>query len=68
MELIKITEFQRRYWGENGTPLCSQTIRNRIRDGEIPGLRVGKLWYVDWHAFRKSSGNELVSMVLRDLA
>lgn len=63
-ELIKIREFQRRFWGANGTPLCSQTIRNRIRNGEIPGIRIGKLWYVDWQAFRKATTNELVAMVL----
>ncbi|HEJ1198486.1 MULTISPECIES: hypothetical protein [Pseudomonas] len=65
-ELIKIAEFQRRYWGANGTPLCSQTIRNQIRNGDIPGVRIGKLWYVDWRAFNKGTSNELVAMVLKD--
>jgi len=32
-ELIKIREFQRRRWGENGTPQCPQAIRNHIRNG-----------------------------------
>lgn len=39
-ELIKISEFQRRRWGENGTPPCPQAIRNYIRNGQ---LRVSKL-------------------------
>jgi hypothetical protein len=46
-ELIKISEFQRRRWGENGTPPCPQAIRNYIRNGKVPGEQIGKLWYVD---------------------
>lgn len=65
-ELIKIREFQRRRWGENGTPMCSQAIRNHIRNGAIPGEQIGKLWYVDWSAYTKSQGNDLVAMVLKD--
>jgi hypothetical protein len=42
-ELIKISEFQRRRWGDNGTPMCSQAIRNKIRNGDIPGEQIGKL-------------------------
>ncbi|PNG28985.1 hypothetical protein A1395_28195 [Pseudomonas protegens] len=67
-ELIKISEFQRRRWGENGTPPCPQAIRNYIRNGKVPGEQIGKLWYVDWTAFSKSAGNELVAMVLKGAA
>ena len=42
-ELIKISEFQRRRWGDNGTPMCSQAIRNKIRNGDSPGEQIGKL-------------------------
>ncbi len=65
-ELIKISEYQRRRWGENGTPMCSQAIRNQLRRGELPGEQIGKLWYVDWAAFSRANGNDLVAMVLRD--
>ncbi len=41
-ELIKISEFQRRRWGENGTPQCPQAIRNHIRNGVVPGEQIGK--------------------------
>lgn len=64
-ELIKISEFQRRRWGENGTPMCSQAIRKQILSGAIPGEQIGKLWYIDWTAYTRSNGNELVAMVLR---
>lgn len=67
-ELIKISEYQRRVWGENGTPLTAQAIRNQIRDEKLPGKQIGKLWYVDWTALQKASRNELVEMVLRGAA
>ena len=67
-ELIKISEFQRRHWGDNGTPPCSQAIRNHIRNGKLPGEQIGKLWYVDWAVFTKSAGNDLVAMVLKGVA
>ena len=62
-ELIKISEFQRRRWGENGTPQCPQAIRNHIRNGAVPGEQIGKLWYVDWTAFIRSDGNDLVAVL-----
>lgn len=64
-ELIKISEFQRRVWGENGTPLTAQAIRNQIRDDILPGRQMGKLWYVDWTAYSRQTGNHLVDAVLR---
>ncbi|WP_349616965.1 hypothetical protein [Azotobacter salinestris] len=67
-ELIKISEFQRRRWGDNGTPLCSQAIRMQLRNGILPGEQIGKLWYIDWTAFTKADSNDLVSMVLKGAA
>ena len=67
-ELIKISEFQKRKWGVNGTPLCSQAIRNQLRDRKIPGEQIGKIWYVDWAAYTRQTGNPLVDMVLKGAA
>ena len=67
-ELIKISEFRRRVWGDNGTPLTAQAIRNQIRDEKLPGQQVGKLWFVDWTAYTRSKQNDLVAMVLRGAA
>lgn len=67
-ELIKISEFQRRVWGKNGTPLCSQAIRNRLKNGVLPGEQIGKPWYIDWSAYQRMTGDELVDMVLRRTA
>ncbi|MCY1294949.1 hypothetical protein D3C85_1764030 [compost metagenome] len=67
-ELIKISEFQKRKWGVGGTPLCSQAIRNQLRDRKIPGEQIGKIWYVDWAAYQRQTGNPLVDMVLKGAA
>ena len=63
--LINIAEFQRRVWGENGTPLTAQAIRNQLKRGDLPGQQVGKLWFVDWTAYQRQTGDELVDAVLR---
>ncbi|MFZ3203993.1 MAG: hypothetical protein WA161_08975 [Pseudomonas sp.] len=67
-ELIKISEFQRRKWGENGTPMCSQAIRNHLRNRAIPGEKIGRTWYVDWNGYERLSQNLLVNMVLMGAA
>ena len=64
-ELINITEFQRRVWGENGTPLTAQAIRNQLKRGDLHGQQVGKLWFVDWTAYQRQTGDGLVDAVLR---
>jgi len=64
-ELINIGEFQRRVWGENGTPLTAQAIRNQLKRGDLPGQQVGKLWFVDWTAYQNQTGDRLVDAVLR---
>lgn len=63
-ELIKITEYQRRVWGEKGTPLTANAIREQIKRGELPGKQIGKLYFVDWALYRKQTGNPLVDQVL----
>lgn len=67
-ELIKITEYQRRVWGENGTPLTANAIREQIKRGDLPGKQIGKqigkLYFVDWALYRKQTGNPLVDQVL----
>lgn len=67
-ELIKISEFAKRRRGINGTPPCSQAIRNQLKNGRIPGAQIGKFWYVYWSVYMKSAGNDLVSMVLKGAA
>lgn len=64
-ELIKISEFQRRVWGEGGTPLTPQAIRDQLRNDILPGRQIGKLWFVDWAAYSRQTGNHLVDAVLK---
>lgn len=63
-ELIKISEFQLRVWGENGTPLTRHTIRNQLQNDVLPGKQIGKLWFVDWTAYQRMTGNDLADRVL----
>jgi hypothetical protein len=64
-ELIKISEFQRRVWGEGGTPLTPQAIRDQLRNDILPGKQIGKLWFVDWAAYSRMTGFHLVDAVLK---
>jgi len=63
-DLIKITTFQQRVWGAQGTPLCANAIREQIKRGELPGRQIGKLYFVNWTLYRKQTGNPLVDQVL----
>lgn len=64
-ELIKISEFQRRVWGEKGTPLTPHAIRDQLQRDELPGKKIGKLWFIDWTAYQRMTGNALADRVLR---
>jgi hypothetical protein len=63
-ELISIKEFQRRVWGENGTPLSRQSIRNHLLNCKIPGKQVVGNWYIDWNEFQEQTRDEFVENVL----
>ncbi len=63
-ELIKISEFQRRVFGDQGTPPCSQTIRRQIVSGMIPGKLIVGLWFIAWVAYQSQTGDSLVDNVL----
>ena len=64
-ELINVEEFQLRVWGKNGTPPTKQAIRNMMRREEVPGVKIGRLWYIDWKLYQKLTGDDLVDQVLR---
>jgi hypothetical protein len=63
-ELISIKEFQRRVWGENGTPLSRQSIRNHLLNCKLPGRQVVGNWYVDWSEYQAQNADDLVEKVL----
>ena len=64
-EYIRISEFQRRAFGDNGTPWAAWTIRKKIMNGDLPGKQIGKLYFVDWPAYCAMTGDALVDRVLR---
>lgn len=64
-ELIRISEYARRTWGENGTPPRTITIRRWLIDGRLPGRQIGRTWYVDWSAMQRMTGDDLVDKVLQ---
>lgn len=64
---LKVSEFIRREYGtkENGaTPPSNQTIRRRCENGELPAERDGKLWYINYTAYKNMTGDNLVDSVL----
>lgn len=67
--LIKVSEFIKRVWGEDGTPPAPQTITRMCRRGELPAEQKGfghrKTWYVNWSAYIKLTGDDLVDKVLK---
>ncbi|PPV41345.1 hypothetical protein [Ectopseudomonas oleovorans] len=63
-ELISIKEFQRRVWGENGTPLSRQSIRNHLLNCKLPGKQVVGNWYVDWNEYQAHNADDFVEKVL----
>ncbi|WP_407410050.1 hypothetical protein [Acinetobacter sp.] len=63
--LIKVSEFIKRVYGEDGTPPARQTITRWCIDGQLPAHKRGKLWFIDWNAYQKQTGDNLVDRVLR---
>lgn len=63
-ELISIKEFQKRVWGENGTPLTRQSIRKHLVNCKLPGKQVVGNWYVDWNEYQAQNADEFVTKVL----
>lgn len=64
--LITVSEFIKRVYGEvaNGaTPPTQQTITRKCRLGILPAKKDG-VWFIDWNAYLKMTGNNLVDKVL----
>ena len=62
--LVKVSEFIKRVYGEDGTPPARQTIVRQCQLGRLPAEQKGKLWYINWNVYQKQSGNDLVDKVL----
>lgn len=63
-ELISIKEFQRRVWGEHGTPLSRQSIRKHLLNCKLPGKQVVGNWYIDWNEYQAQNADVFIEKVL----
>ncbi len=62
MRLIRPTHWAEKNFAEESRP-AEITVLRWLRDGKIPGRKVGGTWYVDEHAWL-SDGDDLVQRVL----
>lgn len=62
MKLMKATKFQTAYF-EKGSEPDMKTLKKWIEEGELPGQRIGTIYYVDVDRL-KVSNNPLVNKVL----
>ena len=62
MKLMKATQFRQRYF-EKGSEPDMKTLKKCIDEGELPGKRIGTIYYVDLDRLERSN-NPLVNKVL----
>lgn len=62
MKLLKAADWTAKYFAEESRP-AEITVMRWLRDGKIPGRKVGGTWYVDEHAWL-ADGDPLVQQVL----
>lgn len=62
MKLIKPQPWAEKYFAEESRP-AEITVLRWLREGKIPGRKVGGTWYVDEHAWL-ADGDPLVQQVL----
>lgn len=62
MKLMKATKFRLEYFDKGSEPDI-KTVKRLIDDGELPGKRIGTIYYVDLDKL-KQSDNPLVNRVL----
>ena len=62
MQLISIPKWQEKHFAEGSAP-DDVTIRRWLRDGKLPGRKIGGLWYIDDAAWL-ADGDALVERVL----
>ncbi|SOB76129.1 hypothetical protein SAMN04488490_1805 [Marinobacter sp. LV10R510-11A] len=62
MKLMKATQFRIRYF-EKGSEPDMKTLKKLIEEGDLPGQKMGTIYYVDLDRIKVSS-NPLVNKVL----
>lgn len=66
MRYLPLSAFITNYFARSGAP-CARTIRKQIDSGALPGIRLGKKYFVDVVAM-EAQGNPVVEKVLRDVS
>jgi len=66
MKFMTTRAWLERYFDAESHP-DTQKLQRWLREGKIPGRKVGGTWYVDEHAWL-AGGDELVARVLADMA
>lgn len=64
MKLMSVKEYQESRYTASSRPSERQIIK-LIREGELPGVRQGKFYYVDIDRESKLTGNNLVDHILQ---
>lgn len=63
MNLLTTDQWLHRYFDVTSRPSVP-TLQRWLRDGKIPGKKVGGTWFIDEHAWL-SDGDDLVERVLK---
>lgn len=64
MKLMGIKEYRETRYTENSRPSEKQIIK-LIREGELPGVKQGKFYYIDVDKETNQTGDPLVDAVLQ---
>lgn len=62
MKLMTTHDWAEKYFAEESKP-ADLTVRRWLKDGKVPGRKVGGTWYIDEHAWL-AGGDDLVQRVL----
>lgn len=62
MKLLTASAWAEKFFGEESRP-AEITVLRWLRDGKVPGRKVGGKWYIDEHAWL-ADGDPLVQQVL----
>lgn len=60
---MSVEEYLQTYFSENSRP-TRRIITTLVKEGEIPGRKFGKSYYIDVEADARGTGNRLVDKVL----
>jgi len=63
MKLMNVSEYLETRYTPNSRPSPKRIVK-LIREGNIPGIRQGKLYYVDIEQEKLRTGNSLVDSIL----